>query len=291
MSKQTEKTNIEKANILAEALPYINKLSGKTIVIKYGGNAMLSDEITKTVLQDIAILKIVGINPVLVHGGGPEINAALKKLNITSKFYNGLRITDKETMEVVQMVLCGKVNKDITGILNTFGVKAVGLSGKDAQIIKAEKMTAEVDLGYVGKIKSVNTDVINTLALGEYIPVIASIATDESGNSYNVNADTAAAEIASALFAEKLIFLTDIDGIRRDENDPKSLIPVITVPEIYEMIKNKKINGGMIPKVMACIRGIEMGIKRTHIINGAIPHPIMLEIFTDSGIGTMVTRG
>lgn len=288
--KQIEKTNIEKANILAEALPYISKLSGKTIVIKYGGNAMLSDEITKTVLQDIAILKIVGINPVLVHGGGPEINAMLKTVNIQSKFHEGLRITDKETMEVVQMVLCGKLNKDIASTLNTFGVKAVGLCGKDAQIIKAEKLASEVDLGYVGKIKSIDTRLINTLT-AEYIPVIASVACDENGQSYNINADTAAAEIASALCAEKLIFLTDIDGIRRDENDAKSLIPVITVSEIYEMIRNKKINGGMIPKVMACIKGIDMGIKRTHIINGTIPHPIMLEIFTDSGIGTMVTHG
>lgn len=284
---------IEKANILAEALPYISKLAGKTIVIKYGGNAMLSDEVTKTVLQDIAILKIVGINPVLVHGGGPEINSMLKTLNIPSKFHNGLRITDKETMEVVQMVLCGKLNKDITSILNTLGVKAVGICGKDAQLINVEKMESDdkVDLGYVGKIKRIDTKLLKILTADEYIPVIASVGCDKDGNSYNINADTAAAEIASALSAEKLIFLTDIDGIRKDEKDPQSLIPVITVPEIYEMIRSEKISGGMIPKVMACIKGIEMGIKRTHIINGTIPHPVMLEIFTDSGIGTMVTHG
>lgn len=284
---------IEKANILAEALPYIAKLSGKTVVIKYGGNAMLSDEITRTILQDIAILKIVGINPILVHGGGPEINSMLKTLNLPSKFHNGLRITDKKTMDIVQMVLCGKLNKDITSILNSLGVKAIGICGKDAELIQVEKMESEdgVDLGYVGKIVNINTKFLNTLTEDEYVPVIASVGCDKNGNSYNINADTAASEIASALSAEKLIFLTDIDGIRRDENDPSTLIPVITVSEIYEMIKSEKISGGMIPKVKACIKGIETGIKRTHIINGTIPHPVMLEIFTDSGIGTMVTHG
>jgi acetylglutamate kinase len=280
---------LEKANVLAEALPYISKLSGKTIVIKYGGNAIQNSEITKTVLEDVAILKIVGINPILVHGGAPEINSALKSLNIESKFHNGLRVTDAQTMEVVQMVLCGKVNKDITNTLNSLGVKAVGISGIDAKIITAEKLNNGFDYGYVGKIVKIDTQLLNLLANDEYIPVIASVGADNFGNSYNINADTVASEIAKSLKAEKLIFLTDVDGIRSNEKDPNSLIASITVSQIYDMIKKGQISGGMIPKVEACIKGIESGIKRTHIINGTIAHPIMLEIFTDTGIGTMVT--
>lgn len=281
---------IEKANILAEALPYINKLSGKTVVVKYGGNAMGNEEITKTILEDIALLKIVGVNPVLVHGGGPDINVMLSSLNVKSSFHNGLRVTDKSTMEVVQMVLCGKLNKDITSKLNCLGVKAVGICGKDAKLIEVKKQKSDVDLGFVGEIVKVNTHLIKMLADDQYIPVIASVGCDENGDSFNINADTAAAEIAAAVEAEKLIFLTDIDGIRRDEKDPATLIPVISVSEIEKMIEEKKISGGMIPKVNACIKSVKMGIKRTHIVNGTIPHPVMLEIFTDSGIGTMITE-
>lgn len=280
---------IEKANILAEALPYIHKLAGKTVVVKYGGNAMLNEEITKTILQDIALLKIVGVNPVLVHGGGPDINALLTKMSIEPVFYNGLRVTDKSTMDVVQMVLCGRINKDITSKLNSLGVKAVGICGKDAKLIEVNKKVSDVDLGFVGEITKINTKLIELLAKDEYIPVIATVGTDKEGNSYNINADTAAAEIASALSAEKLIFLTDIDGIRRDEKDPSSLIPVISVAEIDALIKSGAISGGMIPKVEACVQSVKSGINRTHIINGTIPHPIMLEIFTDTGIGTMIT--
>lgn len=281
---------IEKANILAEALPYIHKLSGKTVVVKYGGNAMQSEDITKTILQDIALLKIVGVNPILVHGGGPEINSMLKTMDIQSKFHNGLRVTDKDTMDVVQMVLCGKLNKDITSKLNCLGVKAIGICGKDAKLIEVKKKKSEdVDLGYVGEITRINTKLLELLAGDEYIPVIATVGTGEDGESYNINADTAAAEIASALKAEKLIFLTDIDGIRRAENDPSTLIPVINLKEIQDMIDSGAISGGMIPKVKACVKSVQMGINRTHIINGTIPHPIMLEIFTDTGIGTMIT--
>ncbi len=280
---------IEKANILAEALPYIHKLAGKTVVVKYGGNAMQSEEITKTILEDIALLKIVGVNPVLVHGGGPEINAMLKNLNIQPVFHNGLRITDKDTMNVVQMVLCGKLNKDITSKLNNLGVKAIGICGKDARLIEVKKKSSDVDLGFVGEITRINTRLIEHLANDEYIPVIASVGCDEEGNSYNINADTAAAEIACAMKAEKLIFLTDIDGIRMNKDDPSTLIPIITVAEIDRLIKEGVISEGMIPKVMACVKGVKMGINRTHIINGTIPHPIMLEIFTDTGIGTMIT--
>lgn len=280
---------IEKANILAEALPYINKLAKKTVVIKYGGNAMCGDDITKTIFEDIAMLKIVGVNPVLVHGGGPEIKAMLERLNIKSEFVNGLRVTDKAAMEVVQMVLCGKLNKDITAAINCMGVKAIGLSGKDADLIRVVKKTdAGVDYGYVGDIVSVNTKLLNLLISDEFIPVISTVGADEHGTGYNINADTAAGEIAGAMNAEKLIYLTDVDGLRRDEKDEKSLIHEISKAEVMKMIKEKSITGGMIPKVLSCISALDKGVKRVHIINGKIFHPIMLEIFTDSGIGTMI---
>ncbi|NLC17387.1 MAG: acetylglutamate kinase [Clostridiales bacterium] len=283
---------IERANILCEALPYIKALSGKTVVIKYGGNAMLKESIINTIMEDIAMLKIVGVNPILVHGGGPEINAYLKKLNIESKFHNGLRVTDQQTMEVVQMVMSGKINKDITSRINLLGVKAIGLSGKDAQLIEVKKYVSPdgVDLGQVGEIININTSLLQKLCSDEFIPVIAGIGADEQGQAYNINADTVAAEIAARINAEKLIFLTDIDGIREDADDPSTLISVICASQIKEMIKNGKINGGMIPKVMSCIRAIEQGVSKVHIINGTTPHPILLEIFTDKGIGTMVTK-
>lgn len=283
---------IEKANILCEALPYIKALSGKTVVIKYGGNAMQDESIINTIMEDIAMLKIVGVNPILVHGGGPEINSYLKKLNIESKFHNGLRITDKQTMEVVQMVMSGKINKDITSRINLLGVKAIGLSGKDAYLIEVKKYNSPdgVDLGQVGEIVNINTSLLQKLCNDEFIPVIAGIGADEQGQSYNINADTVAAEIAARINAEKLIYLTDIDGIREDANDPSTLISVISVSKIQEMIDSGKIIGGMIPKVMSCIKGIEQGVSKVHIINGTTPHPILLEIFTDKGIGTMVTK-
>ncbi|HEY8443404.1 MAG TPA: acetylglutamate kinase [Clostridia bacterium] len=283
---------IEKANILCEALPYIKALSGKTVVIKYGGNAMQDETIINTIMEDIAMLKIVGVNPILVHGGGPEINAYLKKLNIQSKFHNGLRITDSETMEVVQMVMSGKINKEITSKINQLGVKAIGLSGKDASLIEVKKYISPdgVDLGHVGEIVNINTSLLEKLCNDEFIPVIAGIGTDKQGRSYNINADTVAAEIAARINAEKLIYLTDIDGIREDADDPSTLISVITVSKIKEMIESGKINGGMIPKVMSCIKGIEQGVSKVHIINGTTPHPILLEIFTDKGIGTMVIK-
>lgn len=281
---------IEKANILTEALAYINRLSGKTVVIKYGGNAMLDDAITKTILEDIVTLKIVGVNPILVHGGGPSINIMLKKLNIESKFDKGLRITDAATMEVVQMVLCGKINKDITSKLNTMGVKAIGLSGKDAKLIEVTKALPKngVDLGFVGDVKNINIKLLDMLAKDEFIPVIASVGTDEEGNSYNINADIVAGEVAAALKAEKLMFLTDIDGIRKDPNDASTILSELTIKQVEAFIEDGTISGGMIPKVMGCIKGIEQGINRTHIINGTIAHPILLEIFTDKGIGTMI---
>lgn len=283
---------IQRANILVEALPYIQKLSGKTVVIKYGGNAMVDTEITGTIMQDIVLLKYVGVNPIVVHGGGPEISKMLENLNIESKFHNGLRITDENSIEVVEMVLTGKINNDIVSQLNMLGAKAVGLCGKDAKLIEVEKKAplGNVDLGYVGEIRNMNTKVLEILSQDEYIPVVAPIGIGPDGHSYNINADTVAGEIAATLKAEKLIFLTDIDGIYREPNNPDSLVSVIMIDEVYRLIDKNIISGGMIPKVMGCIKGIEQGVNRTHILNGTLPHPILLEIFTDTGIGTMVTN-
>jgi acetylglutamate kinase len=281
---------IKRADIIVEALPYISRYSSKTVVVKYGGNAMNNPETVKTVMQDVATLKIVGVNPVLVHGGGPEINAYLDKLGIKSEFINGLRVTSREAMEVVQMVLCGKINKNIASALNLLGVKAMGLCGKDAHLIEVEKMkpVGGVDYGCVGEIKKINTALINSVIL-DYIPVVATIGVDKNGDSYNVNADAAAGAIGGALEAERLIYLTDIDGIREDEKDPSTLIPQISVKKIRAMIAAGKISGGMIPKVNSCIEALDRGIKNVLIINGTIPHSILLELFTDSGIGTLVT--
>ena len=286
----TDMKFINKANILIEALPYIQKLWGKTIVIKYGGNAMVDPSLTRKILEDVTLLKYVGLNPILVHGGGPEINAMLKRVDVKSEFHNGLRITDDATMEIVQMVLAGKLNKNIAAEIGTLGGKAIGLCGKDAGLIVVKKkppLPDGVDLGHVGDIVKVNTKLLNTLCTDEYIPVISSVGVDENGDSYNINADTAAAAIATALKAEKLIYLTDIDGVRRVADDPTTLIPVMTVEQAHAYIADGTITGGMIPKVTACVDAIEKGVCRVHIINGTIPHPIILEIFTDRGIGTM----
>ena len=285
---------INKANILIEALPYIQRLWGKTIVIKYGGNAMKNEDLTHKILEDVTLLKYVGINPILVHGGGPEINAMLKRVGVESSFHNGLRITDAATMEVVQMVLAGKLNKNIVSDIGRLGGKAIGLCGKDAELIKVKKkppLADGVDLGFVGDIVSINTKLLNALCQDEYIPVISSVGTDENGDSYNINADTAAAAIATALKAEKLIFLTDIDGVRADPEDPASLFPILTVEHAKALIEDGTISGGMIPKVTACTEAVENGVRRVHILNGTIPHPIILEIFTDRGIGTMFEVG
>lgn len=282
----------DKAKILIEALPYIQTLSGKTVVIKYGGSAMLDDAVVETILQDITLLKYVGVNPIVIHGGGPDINAMMDRLNIKPEFHEGLRVTDEAAMEVVQMVLTGKTNAHIVARLGGMGARAIGLSGKDANLIQVVKKPPRngVDLGYVGQVSGINVKLLQMLAKEEYVPVIAPVGIGADGHSYNVNADTVAGEVAAALMAEKLIFLTDIDGIRMDPADPETLIPVISVDHIYRLIEQKVITGGMIPKVMGCIKGIEQGVHRTHIVNGTIPHPIILEIFTDKGIGTMVTR-
>ena len=282
---------IDKAKILIEALPYIQRLAGKTVVIKYGGNAMVDPALTHAILEDITLLKYVGVNPIVVHGGGPDINSMLGRLGIESRFVNGLRVTDGATMEVVQMVLSGKINKDIVSELNCLGAHSLGLCGKDANLIECVKKPARdgVDLGFVGQITHINIKLLDILAKDEYIPVIAPIGVDSEGNSYNINADTVAGEIAAALKAEKLLFLTDIDGIYMDPADKSSLISRITVAEINRLISEGVISGGMIPKVQGCINAVLGGVGRTHIVNGTIPHPILLEIFTDKGIGTMVT--
>ncbi len=282
------KSTIERANIICEALPYIRKYSGKTLVIKYGGNAMNDEAVTTTILQDIAALKIVGVNPILVHGGGPEINRLLDRLGIQSKFKNGLRVTDEQTMEVAQMILCGKINKNIVGELNSMGVKAIGLCGKDSQLIKAENLDPE--LGFVGKITEINAKLLEILAKDEFIPVIASIATDDEGNSYNVNADVAAAAIGAAMHAEKLLFLSDIDGIMANKDNSDSLIKRINVSALRKMIDDGSVSGGMVPKAKSCIDAIERGINSVFILNGTLPHSILLELFTDDGVGTMIEK-
>lgn len=281
---------IEKAQTLVEALPYIRAYTNKYVVIKYGGNAMNSPEIIKTILQDVAALKAVGVYPIVVHGGGPEINAMLARVGKKSEFINGLRVTDAETMDIVQMVLCGKVNKNICSLLGSMGVRAVGLSGKDGGLIKVRKKppVGGVDYGFVGEITSVDADMIEDLCLEDYVPVIASIGTDISGNSYNINADTAAGEVGAAIGAHKLIYLTDIDGIRSDPSDPSTLLPEVRVADVERMIENGTISGGMIPKVRGCVTAVRKGIKHVNIVCGTIPHSILVELFTDRGIGTLI---
>ncbi len=289
-------TLINKAATLIEALPYIQSLAGKTVVIKYGGNAMVNDELKSSVMDDIALLKCVGINPVLVHGGGPDISNMLKNLSIESHFVNGLRYTDSKTMAVAQMVLIGKTNKEVVSYLGQKGVKAIGICGIDGHLIECEKMTEDasgnpIDVGFVGKIKSINTKVISTLANDEYIPVVAPIGVGSDGESYNINADTVAAEIAVALKAEKLITLTDVEGVKTVGDDGQDhVIPVLTEEDIHNMIASGVITGGMIPKVEGCLDTIRRGVGRAHIIDGRVPHSILLEIFTGKGIGTMIIK-
>ena len=280
--------NAQKAQILTEVLPYIKKYSGKTIVIKYGGNAMISDELKEAVMGDIVLLSCIGIKVVLVHGGGPEINEMLKKVGKKSEFVNGLRVTDEETMEIVQMVLCGKVNKNLVNMLENRGGHAIGLSGLDGHMIEA-RMKNPV-LGFVGEITGMNIDpVVNALANG-YIPVISTIGCDNEGNTYNINADTAAARIAAELKAEALFTLTDISGILRDKNDESTLISKITVSEAPGLVSTGVISGGMIPKIECCIDAVCRGVHRVFIIDGRIPHAILIEALTNEGAGTMVVK-
>lgn len=292
-------TALEKAGILIEALPYIRKFYGKTVVIKYGGSAMLNQDLKEAVMKDIILMKLIGINPVLVHGGGPEINVFLDRLGKKVTFVNGLRVTDAETMEIVEMVLVGKVNKEIVSIIGSFGGKAVGLSGKDGNLIIASRKTAvpagngqetELDLGYVGDVETINPEIVETVIHKGYIPIIAPIGVGRDGMSYNINADYVAGEIAIALRADKLMLLTDVEGIMRDQNDPASLISALQVKDVGELIETGVIAGGMIPKVECCVKALQGGVTTTHIIDGRIKHSILLEVFTDQGIGTMVVN-
>ncbi len=281
---------IKKAGILIEALPYIQKFSGKTVVVKYGGNAMINDELKNSVMEDITLLKFIGLNPIVVHGGGPDISKALDDLGIKSKFVNGLRVTDKQTMSVAQQVLIGKTNKEIVGLLNAKGGKAIGISGIDGSFILCKKHYAEdggkkADIGYVGDIIEVQSSVLDLLASDQYIPVVAPIGTDGEGNSYNINADTAAAAIAEAVGAEKLILLTDVEGVKDDKGN---VVYEANIEEILHMIDNNIISGGMIPKVLGCMDALNGGVKGVHIIDGRIPHCLLLEIFTKTGIGTLI---
>ena len=279
-------SNEIRAEVLAQALPYIGKYRGKVVVIKYGGNAMVSEQLKQQVMEDIALLHMCGVKVVLVHGGGPEINAALKKIGKEPKFVNGLRVTDEETIEVVQMVLAGKVNKQLVSLLQSKGMHAVGLCGIDDHMIEAA--CRDPELGYVGRITKVNVDVIRDVMESGYIPVIATLAADDEGNIYNINADTAASWIAGAMNAERLFMMTDIDGILRDKDDPNSLIPCIDINEAVELFNEGVISGGMIPKVECCIDAILRGVERVIVMDGRVPHSILLEILTNEGAGTMV---
>lgn len=281
---------IKKAGILIEALPYIQKFAGKTVVIKYGGNAMINEELKNSVMEDITLLKFIGLNPIVVHGGGPDISSELNSHNVKSEFINGLRKTDDETMRIAQMVLIGKTNKEIVSLLNTKGGGAVGICGIDAGFIKCKKQTTMVDgketeLGWVGDIVEVDKELLDLLAGDQWIPVIAPIGTDEDGNSYNINADTVAGAVATAVKAEKLILLTDVEGLK-DAND--NIVYEAHKDEINAMIADGTISGGMIPKVLGCIEAIDAGVTGVHIIDGRIPHCLLLEIFTKSGIGTLI---
>ncbi len=282
--RQTEATRVR---VLSEALPYIQQFTDRTIVVKYGGAAMKDSTLKDKVIRDIVFLSCVGLRPILVHGGGPEINSWLNKLGIEAQFKNGLRVTDAPTMDVVEMVLVGRVNKEIVSLINQAGGKAVGMCGKDGNLIVARPQ-GEEGIGFVGEVSSVDTKILETLVNNGYIPVVSSVASDEKGQAYNINADTVAGEIAAALGAEKLILLTDTPGILKDYKNPSTLIPKVDIQDARKLMADGTVAGGMIPKVNCCVRSLAQGVKATHIIDGRIPHALLLEIFTDGGIGTMM---
>lgn len=288
---------IEKANNLMEALPYIRRFAGKTFVIKYGGHAMSDEKLKESFALDVIMLRSLGINAVIVHGGGPQINQTLKRYGIVSQFVKGMRVTDGETMAVVEMVLVGQVNKEVVGYLNQHGGRAVGLSGKDGTLLLSKKLlqdvvlddgtTEQVDMGYVGDVVKVNTDLLKALENGNYLPVIAPVGVGPQGESYNINADLVAGRVAAALNAEKLILLTDIEGVK-DKNG--QLLSSIAVADMHRLIREEAITGGMIPKVVCCADALEEGVKKAHIIDGRVEHAVLLEIFTDVGIGTEIQK-
>jgi len=280
---------VNQANVLVQALPYMQRYSGKTFVVKYGGAAMVDERLKAQVMQDIVLLRTVGIKPVLVHGGGKEVSEVMQRMGLQPRFAGGLRVTDAETMEIVEMVLAGTTNKGIVSLIHCAGGKAVGLSGKDGNLLVARKLTpGGNDIGYVGEVAQVNAEVIEVLAAAGYIPVISSVAIGEDGESYNVNADHAAGAIAAALCAEKLIVLTDVPGVLANLNDPTSLISEMSVAQAEELLRNGKAESGMAPKLEACITALRSGVQRAHIIDGRQPHAILMEVFTDHGVGTMI---
>ena len=281
---QEEATRVR---VLSEALPYIQQFSGRTVVVKYGGAAMKDSNLKDKVMRDIVFLSCVGLRPVVVHGGGPEINSWLDKLGIEPQFKDGLRVTDAATMDVVEMVLVGRVNKEIVSLINQAGGLAVGICGKDGNLIKA-RPEGRQGIGFVGEVNSIDVKLLNSLISSGYIPVVSSVAADETGQAYNINADTVAGELAAALGAEKLILLTDTAGILKDYKDPSTLLAKVDIQEARQLMKSGVVSGGMIPKVSCCVRSLAQGVKAAHIIDGRIPHSLLLEIFTDSGIGSML---
>lgn len=281
-----ELSNMERAEVLTAALPYIKKYNGKIVVVKYGGNAMINEQLKEQVMEDIVLLSLIGVKIVLVHGGGPEINETMSKLGKKAEFVDGLRVTDKETVDIVQMVLAGKVNKTLVNLLEMKGGKAMGISGMDGRLIEAK--TKNEKLGYVGEITKINIEAVTDLLEKDYIPVISTIGCDMQGNTYNINGDTAAAYIAGAMNAGRLIMMTDIAGILRDKDDPDTLIPAMTVSEAARLQEEGVISGGMIPKVECCVDAIEKGVDKVIIMDGRVPHSILMELLTDEGAGTMV---
>ncbi len=283
----------EKARVLMEALPYIKEYYGKTVVVKFGGNAMENEELKGMFASDIVLMRYVGMNPVIVHGGGPQVTHYMERLSLEVRFVDGHRVTDAEAMEVAKMVLVGKVNKEIVSLINGHGTLAVGLSGEDGNLLRARKKTGaanggEVDLGFVGEVEAVNPGILNNLIRDEFIPVVASIGVDGSGQSYNINADLVAGALAEALRADKLIYLTDVDGIYRDFEDKSSLIPELGADEGDGLMRGGGLSSGMLPKLQSCLAALRSGVRRAHIINGTIDHALLLELYTDAGIGTMV---
>ena len=281
-----EITNSERARVIVEALPYIRKFAGKTVVVKYGGNAMINEELKSDVISDIVLMQLVGIHVVLVHGGGPEINAMLKKIGKESKFVNGLRYTDKETMDIVQQILAGKVNKDLVQRIEDKSGKAIGLCGMDGSLLKADPISID-ELGFVGEIREVNPEIINNAIKSGYIPVVSTIAAGYNGEVFNIKADTAAVRRTREMGATKLILMTDIAGILRDKDDENTLIPLVKLSDVPKLKKDGIISGGMIPKIECCVDAVRRGVDRAHIIDGREPHSILMELFTDEGMGTM----
>ncbi|PSO71186.1 MAG: acetylglutamate kinase [Cyanobacteria bacterium QH_8_48_120] len=281
------KAEATRVRVLSEALPYIQQFAGRTVVVKYGGAAMRDKTLKDKIVRDIVFLSCVGLRPIVVHGGGPEVNSWLGKLGIEPQFRNGLRVTDADTMDVVEMVLVGRVNKELVSLINHAGGRAVGLCGKDGNLIKA-RPEGQKGIGFVGEVSSIDTSLVESLVNSGYVPIISSVAADQTGQAYNINADTVAGEIAAALGAEKLILLTDTPGILKDHHDPSTLITKLDIQRARGLIEEETVAGGMIPKVNCCVRSLAQGVRAAHIIDGRISHSLLLEIFTDEGIGSMI---